>query len=327
MHAKCKDYMVLTQTIEQTVAREQFRENYKNFTSVNVLIDHIQLLYDCGGPNENEYVLLNDAMMHFRSLTSDKEWKEACTKITSIFGDSLKNSTLGHAFLKPYGYAGDFEIIDKVYQEVISEDPMLNKWDLFHNQTAATKAVRNRKTFFKDVLKEKVAQTTDTCQILDVASGPCRDLLEFFEEKNNQAAHFDCVEADINAILHATKLNRHFLPKLRFYNKNIFRFKTEKKYDLVWSAGLFDYFEDKTFTRLLTRLISFVKPGGELIIGNFAEGNPTEGYMELFLDWYLHHRSPAKLIQLAQDAGIEDVSRIKIDKEEEGINLFMRIQF
>jgi len=319
--------MVLTQTTEQTVAKQQFIDNYRQSTSVNLLVNYIKLLYDCGGPNEKEYKALNDAIMYFRSTTSPEKWKDACLKVTSIFGESLINSTLGHAYLKPYGYAGDFEIIDKVYLEMISEDPMLTKWDLFHNQGAATKAVRNRKTFFKKVLRAKTANSAAACQILNVASGPCRDLLEFFEEEKNQNIHFDCVEADIHAILHATKLNRYFLPQLTFHNKNIFRFRTEKKYDVVWSAGLFDYFEDKTFTRLLSRLISFVKPGGELIVGNFAEGNPTEGYMELFLDWYLHHRSPDKLIQLAQNAGIDDVSRIKIDKEEEGINLFMRIQF
>lgn len=327
MHAKCKDYMVLTQTIEQTTAKKQFIDNYRKYTSVERLVNYIQLLYDCGGPNETEYKVFNDAIMYFRSVTPDKDWKVACKTIANIFGDSLINSTLGHAYLKPYGYPGDFEIIDKVYLEMISEDPMLTKWDLFHNQSAATKAVRNRKTFFKNILREKTKQSEDALQILDVASGPCRDLLEFFEEKKKQDVHFDCVEADINAILHATKINRHFLPKLTFHNKNIFRFRTEKKYDLVWSAGLFDYFEDRTFTRLLARLITFVKPGGELIVGNFSVGNPTEGYMELFLDWYLHHRSPTQLIQLAKDAGIDDVSRIKIDQEEEGINLFMRIQF
>lgn len=319
--------MVLTQTIEQTTAKQQFIDNYRDATSVDLLVNYIKLLHDCGGPNEEEYKALNDAIMFFRALTPDKKWKDACVNITAIFGDSLINSTLGHAYLKPYGYPGDFEIIDKVYLEMISEDPMLTKWDLFHNQAAATKAVRNRKTFFKNVLRDKMNHSTETCQVLNVASGPCRDLLEFFEEEKNQAVHFDCVEADINAILHATKLNRHFLPQLTFHNKNIFRFRTKKRYDVVWSAGLFDYFEDKTFIRLLSRLITFVKPGGELIIGNFAKGNPTEGYMELFLDWYLHHRSPNHLIQLAQDAGIEDISRIKIDKEEEGINLFMRIQF
>ncbi len=319
--------MVLTQTIKQTAAKQQFIDNFRQSTSVDLLVNYIKLLYDCGGPVKGEYKALNDAIMHFRSTTPDKEWKDACLKVTSIFGESLINSTLGHAYLKPYGYPGDFEIIDKVYLEMISEDPMLTNWDLFHNQGAATKAVRNRKTFFKSVLRDKMKQSTKSCEILNVASGPCRDLLEFFEEEKNRAVHFDCVEADINAILHATKINRHFLPQLTFHNKNIFRFRTPKKYDVVWSAGLFDYFEDRTFVRLLSRLIAFVKPGGELIIGNFAEGNPTEGYMELFLDWYLHHRSPDKLIQLAQDAGIEDVSRIKIDKEEEGINLFMQIQF
>jgi len=320
--------MVLTKTIEQNRAKELFLNTYRTAEpSLEALIDYIQLLYDCGGPTEKECKSLNDALIFYRTQIPKEIWKAASKQVAAIFGEDFIHSILGHAYLKPYGYAGDFEIIDKMYLEKISTKPKLTNWDLFHHQTAASTAVRNRKTFFKSVLAEHLQESSETCEVLDVASGPCRDLLEFMEENKSKNIHFDCVEADLKAILHATEINAKHLPSLTFYNQNIFRFSTEQKYDIVWSAGLFDYFDDKTFTKLVSRLINSVKPGGELIIGNFAVGNPTEGYMELFLDWYLYHRSPEQLMDLAQNAGIADRSRITIDQEAAGVNLFMRIQF
>jgi len=319
--------MVLTKTIEQNTAKQLFLNTYlKKRPSLKALLDYIQLLYDSGGPTVEEYESLNNALNFYRTKIPLERWKAASEKVAAIFGEGFKDSIAGHAFHKPYGYPGDFEIIDKMYLKVTSKDPNLTKWDLFYHQHAAATAVRNRKAFLKRILANLTGQKEGICQVLDVASGPCRDLLEFFQESKATNVQVECVEADAKAIQHATNINQAFLSYLTFYNKNIFRFRTEKQYDLVWSAGLFDYFDDRTFTRLLSRLISNVAPGGEIVIGNFAVGNPTEGYMELFTGWYLHHRSPEQLIKLAQAAGIEDVSRITVDQEEVGVNLFLRIR-
>ena len=319
--------MVLTKTIEQNTAKQLFLKTYrKKRPSLKALIDYIQLLYDSGGPTDKEYASLNDALNYYRVKIPLEKWKAASTKVVAIFGETFKTSITGHAYHKPYGYPGDFEIIDKMYLEVTSENPNLTKWDLFYHQHAAATAVRNRKSFFKNILTE-LAMKKEVCHVLDVASGPCRDLAEFFQESGSDNLQVECVEADAKAIEHASKLNHDYLEYITFHNKNIFRFRTEKKYDLIWSAGLFDYFDDKTFTRLLNRLISNVTTGGEIVIGNFAVGNPTEGYMELFTGWYLHHRSPEQLIKLAQDAGIDSIGRITVDQEEVGVNLFLRIQF
>lgn len=114
-------------------------------------------------------------------------------------------------------------------------------------------------------------------------------------------------------------------PRVTFEVENVFKYLPQRKYDLVWSAGLFDYFDDETFIRILNRYLSFIEEGGELIIGNFHPRNPSRGYME-FGEWYLHHRTNEELIALAQKAGVKDANRITIEEEELGVNLFMRIK-
>jgi extracellular factor (EF) 3-hydroxypalmitic acid methyl ester biosynthesis protein len=39
---------------------------------------------------------------------------------------------------------------------------------------------------------------------------------------------------------------------------------------------LFDYFEDQVFIKLLRKFMHWTNPGGEVIIGNFSNYNPSE---------------------------------------------------
>ncbi len=162
--------------------------------------------------------------------------------------------------------------------------------------------------------------------MLNIASGPARDLYEYYKESKNNFVKCTCIEMDAEAIKHAKRLNKDYLKSIEFINKNIFRFNTDNKYDLIWSAGLFDYFDDKAFILLLSRFRKWLKPGGEIIIGNFNENhNPSRVFMELFGEWYLNHRTEEQLINLAIDAGFKK-EKIKVEREPENVNLFLRIK-
>ncbi len=238
----------------------------------------------------------------------------------------LDNTIQGHSVRKPYGYAGDFEIIDKIYTRHITPNEKFRIWDEYFHQQAAPKAVVNRKTYFKRFLKDRLT-SSDTLHMLNVASGPARDVFELYTELNNPAVLFStCVEMEEKAIRYAKNLNHNFLDHLQFINQNIFRYCPSESYDIIWSAGLFDYFTDDLFVRILKRFKRWLKPGGEIVVGNFNEDhNPSRDYMELFGEWYLHHRSEEKLIDLATRAGFEQ-AQITIGKEEENVNLFLHVK-
>lgn len=237
--------------------------------------------------------------------------------------ESLKDqkSIMGHIFTKPHGYAGDFHIIDRLYtKEVSSKFP---KWDRYTVSQASARAVRNRKDYFK----KNVSQTLkEGGSLLNLASGPARDLYELYNENPQLEIATTCVEMDEKAIMYAKILNKPHLDKITFIKKNIFRFSTENKFDIIWSAGLFDYFDDKAFVMLIKRLKEWIKDDGEIIIGNFNEDhNPTRAYMEFFGDWYLNHRSEEQLYDLAKQAGY-DGSKISIGREPENVNLFLHLK-
>ena len=131
---------------------------------------------------------------------------------------------------------------------------------------------------------------------------------------------------DQRAIDYAQGVLGESAKKIKFVNKNILRFNPTQQFDLVWSAGLFDYFDDKVFLHLLKRARQWVSQDGSLVIGNFNEDhNPSRTYMELFGDWYLNHRTVEQLTDLALQAGGE-AENISVGREEENVNLFLHVR-
>jgi len=237
--------------------------------------------------------------------------------------DFLKNTIQGHGYTKPYGYAGDFQIIDFIYTYRKSEIDKFRLWDEFFHQQEAPKAVRNRKDYFR----EKVAQRMrEGGTLLNVASGPARELHELYSENPRINIKTTCIDMDENAIEYAKMLNHDYLGKIDFIHKNIFRFNTDNHFDIIWSAGLFDYFDNRAFILLLKRFKKWLKDNGEIIIGNFNENyNPSRAYMEVFGEWYLIHRTEEQLYCLANQAGFAD-SEISVGCESENVNLFLHLK-
>lgn len=253
--------------------------------------------------------------------------KEDISALNATFGEEFLNETIqGFGLRKPYGYAGDFSMIDQIYTLKESDNPKYKIWDKYFHSQSAPIAVRNRKEYFKKILIEKLSKQT-SLSLLNVASGPARDLFELYSGlEKNQNVTTTCVEMDKDAIAFAKNLNGKFLDQITFVQSNIFRHKESLKYDVIWSAGLFDYFNDKAFVMILSRFREWLKPGGEIIIGNFNEANnPSRNYMEIFGEWYLHHRRDEQLIDLAEQAGFEKRA-ISVGKEEENVNLFLHLK-
>lgn len=288
-------------------------------------IAFLQAIIAAGGPETAEYDTLNQAFDALSYHYKTGKLKEEDVRVLQAgFGDEcLQNTLHGHIKSKPFGYAGDFLIIDKIYREQVTEDDRFAKWDIFWNNHSAAKAVRNRKDYFIRTMITGI-NSRGPMRLLNVASGPARDLAELYRIINPAQLSTVCIEADKTAIDYAKTVNNGHRGEVDFIHQNIFRFRTEEKFDVVWSAGLFDYFDDGVFTKLLRRFLGWTASGGEVIIGNFSTQNPSRAYMEMVGDWFLHHRSEAELIAMAVAAGAPR-DNVRVGKEMEGVNLFLHI--
>jgi len=276
-------------------------------------------MVDKGGPDIFDYSKLRKIANGLNNISLEDEGK-----LYEIFKPVLQEkSIIGHTFLKPRGYAGDYRLIDKIYTKEVSQDPEIKKWDIYFHEADSSTAVRNRKTYFINIM-DKLTTLLVRPKVLNLGSGPCRDVLEYFQSSFDNKAYFSCIDMDKDALEYASGLCDNYYENINYINKNVFRFTATEKYNLIWSSGLFDYFSDKLFIRLTNKMYQLLEKDGELVIGNFSIGNPGRVEMEVYGKWFLNHRSEEQLVNLALKAGIPG-DCICVQKEQTGVNLFLHL--
>lgn len=286
------------------------------------IIEHdekfLEYLVDNGGPDPGDYekftsivnALVPDEVDFFRE------------KISSVLN---ANTLIGHGYVKPYGYPGDFTLIDKIYRFDINNEFRYRNWDLFFQNQPGANAVRNRKDFFVEYCKILASQK-ENAKVLVLGSGPASDVYEFLSDHaggNNM--NIELIDFDQSAIDFSMEKNKKFNGQITYNKINALRFNSYKLYDLIWSAGLFDYFKDKHFTFLIRKYFNCLTDDGEMVISNFSTRNPTKRLMEVLSDWYLNLRTESDLFRIASEAGV-DKELVSIDKEPLGVNLFLKIK-
>jgi extracellular factor (EF) 3-hydroxypalmitic acid methyl ester biosynthesis protein len=288
---------------------------YKNEEQISEFLEY---LIRIGGPEDYDY-------QKFTSIIDDLETERIDylrEKLKTILNE---NTLIGHAYIKPFGYPGDFVLLNKIYEFNVNGDSRYRNWDLlFQNQPAAF-AVRNRKDFFIEYCKNLILKKKDV-KVLVLGSGPASDVFEFMSNFSMDSnISFDLVDFDQSAIDFSRNKNEKFNGHISYNRINALRYNSYKLYDLIWSAGLFDYFRDKHFTFLIRKYFNCLAEGSEMIISNFSTRNSTRKLMEKISDWYLNHRTESDLFRIAADASI-DKEMVSIEKEPLGINLFLRIR-
>ena len=298
----------------------EYKEELATIDLDQVDIDtYIKEILAKNGPDKEDYLL-------FYSLVDQIKAEDVESFRQKIAPILTPETLFGFSYCKPFGYSGDFFIIEKIYQYYLSPDERFRKWDEFLHSAGAVIAVRNRKTLAVEIFEQLNAKAMGIQQdVLILGSGPVTETYEFFERNPGNSLVFEMLDLDKRAIAYAKSKNRKYLNAMTFHNANVIRFTPERKFDLIWSAGLFDYFKSKHFVYLIKRYYEFLKDDGEIIIGNFNVENPSRRSMEIMGDWFLYHRSPEELKQYAMQAGIEE-SKIEVIQEPLGINLFLRIK-
>jgi len=229
---------------------------------------------------------------------------------------------------KPLGYAGDYQLIDWIYTKKTADSGSGKAFDMLYHTYEAAEAVRNRKEYFIRLCVELAKASPSGINVLNLGCGSCRDVLEVGRnQRNGRAVHFHCVDQEPKAIEYARSLisGTGAEPFVRLEYCNLFRFRSAKAYNLIWSAGLFDYLDKRMATLLVRRFWRNLRPGGWFVFGNFSPANPTRKGMELVGKWFLLHRTAEELIELVNDARVP-YTRLEVDSESLGINLFCKIQ-
>jgi extracellular factor (EF) 3-hydroxypalmitic acid methyl ester biosynthesis protein len=253
-------------------------------------------------------------------------------------GEIMYQSAYAHrAFHKPKGYAGDYEMMKHVYSRELRGNTLFAKClQRYFVDEPAGRAVRGRESYLRNKIKQSIKDfiAEDTIRILSVASGPAIEIQNLFSEKDidTKKIQIHLLDQDLDALKYSQrKINQlaTFHKKevhLHLHNLTIRKVIKNglplKGIHLIYSAGLFDYFTDTVATYTAKRLSEALVPGGSLVIGNFSMDNPNQFAMGLIMDWNLVYRSEQTMHDLYGNLG----SSYRLEKEENGINLFANIK-
>ena len=181
-------------------------------------LEFLHSLMERGGPEPRDYYELDAWIAEVADqLKAGRLRDDDISRLVEGFGDAFSTETMqGFAFRKPHGYAGDFEIIERIYERYTSDQAKLNKWDVYWQQHSAAHAVRNRVNVFADELGRVCSERgAEVMHVLNLASGPGRDMKQFFELNPSANVHFDCVDQDQNAIEYAKNLCKESMQRIR----------------------------------------------------------------------------------------------------------------
>lgn len=242
----------------------------------------------------------------------------------------VKGWYIKHSLTKPYGYAGDFEIIDAIYKNSPQSTGFERLYDNYFQMSAISIAVRNRKEDFKKIIGDFVQRSAKkSLKIMDLASGPCRDVYELLVGKQleHKTVTFDCYDSDFHSIEYAKKLLTNHT-SVNFFNQNAVRIalmkdvaiKIPHKYDIIFSTGLFDYLDYGVSVRLISNLRKLLAGGGLLIISDVRDkfSNPSIYFMEWVADWSLIYREDDEFRNIFLDAGFSK-KELSYNYEQQGV--------
>ena len=256
-----------------------------------------------------------------RQLAAAKEYTES--QLTPI----LTCAPLWRqAYTKPQGYPGDYLVMEHIYDgRPRGDTPFASVAHMLGIQIG--QFVVKRKDIVRNAIATAIAprQRARGVRIVSLGAGPAREVSELahvIDDGTPQVA-FVLVDQDADALRFAggaimRALHERGGPariKIEPRQVSVLRLLREidpaqvfGEADMIYSAGLFDYFGDRTCHVLTRRLYEALRPGGILMLGNMKAGTDMVWPLELIADWSLTYRTAQDVLNWAEGLAGADIS-------------------
>jgi 2-polyprenyl-3-methyl-5-hydroxy-6-metoxy-1,4-benzoquinol methylase len=224
----------------------------------------------------------------------------------------FRSRYFNRSYHKPHGYAGDFRMVEWMYD--LEEDPcedatqpgLVNCLDHVFSTVHSVCSVWERRHRFAALLEQECRRNGGKLRILDVACGGARYIRDFLSRlEDTSGVEVTLVDQDPAAIAYCrTQSLRPWASRLTTQSAPIKRLSDvlpAGSYDVVLSAGLFDYLDAGQGKVLLSHLVALTAPGGVTAVANFHVQDPSRTVKEWLVDWPLVLRDEAALAALFPD--------------------------
>jgi extracellular factor (EF) 3-hydroxypalmitic acid methyl ester biosynthesis protein len=281
-------------------------------------IDRIATLHDDTNPSP---ALVDDVaglLRQYRGSASWEAWREFATatfRSHDLFQILQADPYASYSFRKPRGYPGDAVLMDFIYGSGSSGAVLESSSELGRSifrqisQNPAFPAIQGR----RDLLARRIeaaCQENQGCRILSVACGHLREGGVLRKRETPRPARFVALDQDEASL--ALVASEHEESGVECLRESAMRLLSNHfdigEFDLIYSAGLYDYLSDEFSTRLLQGLVRRLAPGGTQLVANMLPDIPACGYMEAVMDWWLIYRTPEQMAEMGnQVAAVSDV--------------------
>jgi len=220
-------------------------------------------------------------------------------------------------YFKPAGYPGDYKIMNFGYEQRPEGDTVAEKFLHLLGMSASRFVITRMETvasLLTDYALTRRSGDGDEFTITSVGCGPARELEEVLSQTPEDVRwRVNLVDQEPAALnfafdriaslkdrdrLNVAGLNISFKEMLRPSPDNAVFVGN----DVIYSSGFVDYLNPLLAQRFVKRLYDFVKPGGQVIIGNV--NNLSTGMiwaLEYITDWSLYFRNEDEMRAMAAD--------------------------
>jgi extracellular factor (EF) 3-hydroxypalmitic acid methyl ester biosynthesis protein len=241
-------------------------------------------------------------------------------------------------FVKPLGYAGDYEMMNMIVRNGLEGKTIFSKLvNAYLLDQVGPQAVRNRVDYLLTrIINEtsRAAQRGKMARIFCIACGPAWEARNFIAQSPlADHAQFHLLDFNEETLRHTgEKINEvrrlhHRRTQVTFVRnsvQNLLRGKGKANgthYDLIYCSGLYDYLNNRIISTLNTYLYDQLAPGGLLVVGNFDPSTPVRNFIEHFLDWFLIYRDGKQLAELQPEQAPREACTVF--SEHTGANIFL----
>ncbi|MFV1996643.1 MAG: class I SAM-dependent methyltransferase [Acidiferrobacterales bacterium] len=264
--------------------------------------------------------LLVSELTNLYTTTSTSAWEYALK--TSLLNHPIKKILLqdpltNRALNRPRGYAGDAILMDMIYYpkttDLSSISLLGRKIYHYNTSTPLSRTLCRRMKLISNYL-DKFAKEKPNANILSVASGHCRELKYSNVLEAREIGQFVALDHD-KATLEV--VNNEYgdlgLKSVLSSVSDIVKGRVNLgTFDLIYSAGLYDYLSLRFAQKLTRQLYNMLSPGGKLMLINIAPNYDEIGFLESYMNWAMIGRGKTELLEVASGLGSDERANLNV---------------
>jgi extracellular factor (EF) 3-hydroxypalmitic acid methyl ester biosynthesis protein len=274
----------------------------------------------------------SDALDQLRLEVGPAEW-------TRLIGDVIAPHPIitqlraepftRRAFDKPRGYAGDAVMMDMLYRDRPYDVCLTHLGAALHawigRRPAAASVLERRAILAAEI--DAAARRHEAPRVLSIACGHLREAQASVAVQSGAISELVALDQDAESLAVVDREQHPFNVRVNHASvRHFVRCGAELgEFDFVYSAGLYDYLDEESAKRVTEAMFRALRPGGRLLVANFAPELRDIGYMEAVMDWRLIYRDERAIINLAERIPSDDIVDRFTTRDRAGNVVYMTI--